>query len=161
MSRPHGLAGEVSVQLATAFPERFRAGDRILWRRGDATRTLTLAEARPHGKRWRLRFDGVATPEAARELSGGDLFVESDEAFPAPPGYYYSHDVEGWPCVDASGRSLGVVARLEQMAAGPMLTVRTDGGREVLVPFVETIVSEVDRRARRIVLDPPEGLFEL
>ena len=36
-----------------------------------------------------------------------------------------------------------------------------DGGREALVPFVHGIVVEVDRGARRIVIDPPEGLMDL
>jgi len=161
VARPHGLSGEVSVEIATAFPERFQPGVGLEWRRGQEIRPLILAGARPHGRRWLLRFEGVENPEAARALAGGELCVPGGEAFPAPEGFYYSHDVEGWQCADRKGRDLGIVAGLEQTAAGPILSVRARDGRTSLVPFVEGIVVEIDREGGRIVLDPPEGLFEL
>jgi 16S rRNA processing protein RimM len=161
VARPHGLAGEVSVQVATAFPERFRQGTRVFWRRGVEERALVLVSARPHGQRWLLRFEGIDSAEAARELAGGEITVPGEEAFPAPEGYYYSHQIDGWHCEDARGRPLGTVAGLEQTPAGPLLTVRTPAGKAVLVPFVAAIVAAVDAGSRRIVLQPPEGLFEL
>lgn len=151
----------MSVEIATAFPQRFQAGLRIEWRRREEVRPLVLAGARPHGKRWLLRFEGIENLEAARALAGGELSVSGDEAFPAPEGFYYSHEVEGWHCADRTGRDLGTVAGLEQTAAGPILTVRAPDGRTALVPFVDGIVVEIDRGGGRIVLDPPEGLFEL
>jgi 16S rRNA processing protein RimM len=159
--RPHGLSGEVSVEPTTAFPERFQPGSRLFWRRGDRDRELVLATARPHGGRWLLRFEGVGGLEAARELAGGELGVPDDEAVRAPDGYYYSHRIEGWSCENGGGRRLGTVAGLEVSVAGPLLTVRTPGGKPVLVPFVAGIVVEMDEAGRRVILDPPEGLFEL
>jgi ribosomal 30S subunit maturation factor RimM len=50
---------------------------------------------------------------------------------------------------------------LEQTAAGGLLEVRTPSGRAALVPFVRPIVVEVRAEDRLIVLDPPEGLFDL
>jgi 16S rRNA processing protein RimM len=161
VARPHGLDGEVSVQVATAFPQRFQPGTRVLWRRNAEARALILAGARPHGRRWLLRFEGIGDPEAARALSGGELCVPGEEAFPAPEGFYYSHEVEGWRCEDRAGRALGAVAALEQTPAGPTLTVRTPDGRTALVPFVAAIVLVMDPEGRRIVLDPPDGLLEL
>jgi len=161
VARPHGLAGEVSVQIATAFPQRFQPGARFLWRRNDETRALILAGARPHGRRWLLRFEGVGDPEAARALAGGELCVPGEEAFPAPEGFYYSHEVEGWMCLDPDGRELGKVTRLEETAAGPLLAIERPGKKTALVPFVRPIVAEIDRASRRIVLDPPAGLMEL
>lgn len=161
VARPHGLGGEMAVEIASAFPERFRAGVRLLWRRGEQSRPLVIAAARPHGGRWLLRFEGVEDLRAARALAGGDILVAEEEAFPAPEGFYYSHRVEGWRCEKPGGEPLGTVSGLEQTAAGPLLTVRTPEGRPVLVPFVAAIVVEIDEAGRRIVLDPPAGLFEL
>lgn len=149
------------MEVATSFPERFRGGARLLWRRGAEERPLVVAGARPHGGRFLLRFEGIEDPETARALAGGELLVAGNEAFPAPEGFYYSHRIEGWRCEDAAGRALGVVERLEQTAAGPLLTVATPKGKSVLVPFVDSIVVEIDESGGRVVLDPPEGLFEL
>jgi 16S rRNA processing protein RimM len=159
--RPHGLAGEVSVEPATDFPDRFRAGARFLWTRGEAARDLVIEESRPHGPRWLVRFEGAADRNAAEELCGGELSVPEAEAAPEPEGYYYSHRIRGWRCETPAGAALGVVESLETSPAGPLLTIATPGGKSVLVPFVDGIVREMDASGQRVVLDPPEGLFEL
>lgn len=158
--RTHGLAGEVLADVLTDFPERLHEGVSVVWRSGGSERTLTVRRARPHGRRLRLAFDGVETVDAARALQGGDLCVAIEDAHPAPEGFYYSHEVEGFQCQDPSGRSLGTATGLAKTAGGPMLTVEREG-REALVPWTRPIVVEVDRNARRIVIDPPEGLFDL
>jgi 16S rRNA processing protein RimM len=160
--RPHGLTGEVSVEIQTAFPERFVAGERLIWRReGETEKSLLLTGARAHGARVLLTFEGVADVEAARSLAGGDLCVETAEAFAAPEGFYYSHEIRGFACEDARGNPLGSAAGVEQTPAGPLLSVELSSGGLALVPFVDAIVIRIDRTGRRIVLDPPDGLLEL
>src|SRR5262245_22473369 len=159
--RPHGLGGEVSVEVLSDFPERFAPGPSLVWPRGWDERPLTLSAVRPHGRRLLITFEGVRDAESARALAGGELAVPKDEAFPAPEGYYYSHEIRGWTCETPEGRRLGTAADLEATPAGPMLSVDTGAGRIALVPFVNAVVRSVVREARRIVLDPPEGWFEL
>ncbi len=168
--RPHGLAGELSVEPTTDFPERFVAGGEVQWRRGERTpgasvfpepRRLKIRTARRHGERVLLSFEGFAGVDAARALAGGELSVPDSEAAPPRPGFYYSHQVEGWRCEDLEGRLAGVVRSLEQTPAGPLLAIETPSGREALVPFVEPIVVSIFEEERRIVLDPPEGLLEV
>jgi 16S rRNA processing protein RimM len=161
VQRPHGLSGEVSIEILTAFPDRFSPGAQLVWRRGDLEKGLTVTGVRPHADRLLLTFSGVADVDAARELAGGDLCVPESEAFPVPEGYYYSHQIRGFTCEDRRGRLLGRAAGLEQAPGGPLLSVETPAGRTALVPFVHAIVVSVDSDARRIVLDPPEGLMEL
>ena len=159
--RPHGRAGELSVEPVTSFPERFRAGLRLMWRKGDERRTLTVSSVRPHGGRLLVVFEKVGSIDEARGLCGGDLTVRSDDVFRAPEGFYYSHEVEGFRCEDTRGQLLGVASGLEQTPAGPLLSVEAPEKKGILVPFVEGIVVSVDRAGRRIVLDPPDGLFDL
>ena len=161
VSRPHGLNGEVSVHVTTAFPERFTPGSTLTWRRGDEQRELRLSAVRPHGKRLLASFEGVEGLDAARGLQGGELCVAEADAFPAPKGFFYSHELRGWVCEDAAGRRLGVATGVEQTPAGPLLSVEVRPGKEALVPFVHPIVLSVDRETGRIVLDPPEGLLDL
>ena len=87
--------------------------------------------------------------------------VADEEAAPPRPGFYYSHQLEGWRCEDRQGRLAGIVRSLEQTVAGPLLAIETPSGREALVPFVAPIVVSVDEAGRRIVIDPPEGLLEI
>lgn len=162
IQRPHGLSGEVSVEIRTAFPERFVAGERLIWRReGEAQKILTLTGARAHGDRMLLRFKGVADLETARPLLAGDLCVPRTQAFPAPEDFYYSHEIRGFACEDGQGKALGLAAGVEQTPGGPLLSVTLPGGKEALVPFVAEYVVQIDRGARRIILDLPDGLLKL
>jgi 16S rRNA processing protein RimM len=99
--------------------------------------------------------------DEARALSGGELSVPEEAAVKPPEGFYFGHEVAGWRCEDPSGRLLGTAAGLEQTPAGPLLSVDAPEKKGVLVPFVEGIVVAIDRAGRRIVLDPPHGLFDL
>jgi 16S rRNA processing protein RimM len=161
LMRPHGLSGEISSEVLTDFPERFVPGSRLVWSRGGEERSLTLSSARPHGRRWLLGFEGVSDADDARALCGGDLSVAEADAFSPPEGFFYSHEIRGWRCEDVRGEPLGSATELEATPAGPMLSVDTGGGKISLVPFVHGIVVRVDRDARKIVLDPPEGLLQL
>lgn len=162
IQRPHGLTGEVSVEVLTSFPERFRSGLVLSWTRdGAADRRLTLEAVRPHGARMLMTFEGVGDLAAARALSGGELGVEAGEAFPAPEGFYYAHDLSGFACEDAEGNALGSAAGVEETPAGPMLTLVLASGKEALVPFVAEFVRKIDRDGRTMVLDLPAGLLDL
>lgn len=155
------MAGELSIEVVTDFPGRFQPGAVLRWRLGAAQKTLTIASVRPHAARLLLRFEGVADVDAARALQGGDLCVPVGDAFPAPDGFFYGHEIRDWLCEDVRGNRLGRVEGLEQTPAGAMLSVETRAGKVVLVPFAHPIVVRVDRATRRIVLDPPEGLLDL
>jgi 16S rRNA processing protein RimM len=159
--RPHGLSGELSVEPRTEIAGRFSPGAAFIWTRGGERREVVLEAARPHGSRLLVSLAGIADAAAARELSGGDLCIDARSAAPPPEGFYLEREVRGWACEDPEGRPLGRVAGLERTAAGPTLTVTLPDGREAMVPFVHGIVLAVDRAARRVVLDPPEGLLDL
>lgn len=159
--RPHGIAGEVSVEPATDFPERFAPGATFVWTHNGEERALVVVAVRPHADRLLIRFDGVTDEEGARSLAGGDLSIPDEEAVPAPDDYYFAHEVEGWRCEDVAGREIGRALAIERTAGGAMLAVDAGGAQPLSIPFVRPIVVSIDRSARRIVLDPPEGLLEL
>lgn len=159
--RPHGLHGEVSVESRTEFPERFAPGATLEWQGSGRTAALTVRSVRPHGSRLLVAFEGVGDVDAARALAGGALHVPDEEAAPPRPGFYYSHQIEGWRCEDRTGRLAGIVRLLEQTPAGPLLSIELASGKEALVPFVSPIVVSVDDSLRRIVIDPPEGLLDV
>jgi 16S rRNA processing protein RimM len=159
--KTHGLDGEVSVEPVTSFPDRFHPGLSVFWQKGSVQKRLIVASVRPHGERLLLAFEGTASMDEARELCGGDLAVAGDQAVVPPEGFYYGHELSGWRCEDTHGAPLGTVAALATTPAGPILEVDTPSKKGALVPFVEGIVVRVDRVARRIVLNPPEGLLDL
>jgi 16S rRNA processing protein RimM len=160
--RVHGLKGDVSVEILTAFPDRLLPGASLLWQREiEEPRRLTVAGVRAHGERVLMRFEGIEDVDSARALCPGDLSVPAGEAVPPPEGFFYSHELRGFACVDREGRALGTAAGVEETPAGPLLSVTRPDGKEALVPFVAEYVVRIDRGGRAIILDLPAGLLEL
>jgi len=127
----------------------------------DGGRTLTI-EALGLGVKDRLMalFREVPDRDAIERLRGAYVAVPLDAVAPAvDEDEFYFHEVKGWSVVDPAGASLGTVVQVVETYA-ELLEVRPEGGRgTVYVPIVASIVTAIDRAARRIVVDPPEGLF--
>jgi 16S rRNA processing protein RimM len=158
IGRPHGLSGEVTVQVRTDFPEqRFLVGAQLS---ADGGRVLTVETVRPHGGALLVRFAGVADRDAAAELCG---LVLTSEATALPdlddPDDFYDHQLEGLAAVGPDGAVLGTVREVVHAPASDLLVLETEHG-EALVPFVRAIVPEVDLAGGRVVLDPPSGLLD-
>lgn len=158
IGRPHGLRGEVTVQLRTDFPEqRFAAGSQL---RGDIGRPLVVETARPHRGALLVRFAGIADREAAAELCGCTLSIDAAELPDLDdPEEFYDHQLEGLVAVGPDGTALGTVREVVHAPASDLLVLDTEHG-DVLVPFVRAIVPHVDVAGGRLVLDPPAGLFD-
>lgn len=155
IAKAHGIRGEVSVEVLSENPERFAIGARL----GHRDRELTVEAARRHGDRLLVKFEEVPDRNAAESLRGSELTVPEEEVAPLPAGRYYPHELEGLVVSDSRGSRLGTFVRVERSPAHDIWVVDA-GGREVMVPAVESFVVEVDIEAGRIVLDPPGGLFE-
>jgi 16S rRNA processing protein RimM len=158
VGRPHGLRGEVMVQVRTDCPEqRFTAGTQF---GVGAGRTLTVDAARPHSGALLVRFAGVADRDAAAQLRGLVLTVEVTELPDLDdPDEFYDHQLEGLAAVGPDGATLGTVREVIHAPASDLLVLETEHG-EALVPFVRAIVPEVDLAGGRVVLDPPVGLLD-
>jgi 16S rRNA processing protein RimM len=156
--KPHGVHGELLAEILTDFPERVAPGVELGIGQ-PPERSLTVARVRLHKGAWLLTLEGVETREAAEALRDAWLSLPEQARDELPTGYFYEHELAGLSCVDRSGHPLGEVTGVSDVGGGALLVVRTDAG-EVLVPFRPALVVEVDLGARRVVLDPPKGLFD-
>jgi len=107
-----------------------------------------------------LKLQGIDTLAQADALAGIEVYVAEADFRPLDGGRFYEFEVVGSRVVTREGAEVGEVAGILP-AGGPVLLVVVREGREVLVPFTEAICLKVDRQAREIVIDPPDGLLEL
>jgi 16S rRNA processing protein RimM len=158
IGRPHGVRGEVTVQVRTDSPEqRFAVGAQL---GAGAGRTLTVDTVRPHAGNLLVGFAGITDRTVAAELCGVLLTVDTVELPELDdPDEFYDHQLEGLAAVGPDGAELGTVREVVHAPASDLLVVETDRG-EALVPFVRAIVPEVDLSGGRVVLDPPAGLLD-
>jgi 16S rRNA processing protein RimM len=160
--RPHGLRGEVIVDVRTDEPEsRFVVGTTLITENGGPP-ALTIEAVRPHQGRLLMVFDGVYDRDLADRLRGVRLCVDSAEvAPPEDPDEFHDHQLVGLSAVTPAGEVVGEVTGVDHAPASDLLVLRRPDGASALVPFVKAIVPEVDLAAGCVVVDPPAGLFDL
>jgi len=147
IGRAHGLRGEVHIVAVSNVPERFAAGSRLLV--GDAA--LVVASAREAGNGWVVHFAGVDDRTTAESLRGRT--VRASPLDDAPEGTLFVHDLIGAEVRDPSGATLGRVSAVQANPAHDLLVL--DNGTLVPMVFV------VDQQPGTVVVDVPDGLFDL
>ncbi|MBF4160452.1 ribosome maturation factor RimM [Nocardioides sp. CBS4Y-1] len=164
VGKPHGIRGEVTVDVRTDEPElRFADGARL---RAQSPRgstfghpALTVTRTRWHQGVLLATFAELADRTAAETARGVVLHASrpADET-PEDPEEFYDHQLVGLAVHDLDGRRLGEVCALVHGGAQDLLTVRTPEGRDALVPFVKALVPEVDLESGRVVVADRPGL---
>ena len=161
ITRPHGLKGHVFVTPETDFvEERFSPGSRMWTRHGGVVEPLTVAAARIQGGRPVVGFEGFAKIEDVEHLLGCELRIPESALLPLVPGQDDEHQLTGCAVETLRGEQVGTVVKVEGGLGGSRLVIEGARG-EVLIPFVELFCPEVDVEARRIRIDPPDGLLEV
>ena len=167
IGKPHGLLGEVTVQLHTDEPDRRLAVGTVIDTEAAAgtgvPRTLTVRSTRVHNGVWLVAFEEVPDRTGAESLRGTRLVVDAADVLPADDedDVFTEEQLRGLTVVDPAGTVLGEVGGLELGAAQDRLVILLPDGREAQVPFVTALVPEVDLEAGRVVVDAPPGLLDL
>jgi 16S rRNA processing protein RimM len=161
IARTHGLRGEVVVNPETDFPdERFAVGGVLHVRPGGEPMTLRVESVRYHRGRPIVAFEGVSSIEDAEALGRGELRAGADVPVGRPEGVFLHRELVGCQVWTRAGRDLGVVVRVAGGGGASVLVVE-GAGREYLIPLAADICVRIDPEARRIVVEPPDGLLEL
>jgi 16S rRNA processing protein RimM len=114
-----------------------------------------------HGDRVIFKFKGVDTITDAERLAGADVQVPLDQRPATPEGEYYQSDLVGCQVVDQNARVLGVVQDFQETGGVPLLEIRTQDGKELLIPFAKAMLTSIDLERKRIDVNLPAGLDEL
>ena len=159
IAKPRGLKGELAADILTDFPERFDELVDIKAVMPDSTtRELKIEKHWFQSGRVVLKFAGVDSVEAAEELRNAEICIDEEDAVELDEGEYFDWDLAGCEVRMSDGSSIGIVRELMRTGATEILVV--EGDKEYLIPFAESICTEVDIENKVIVIDPPEGLLE-
>jgi 16S rRNA processing protein RimM len=159
IGRPHGVRGEVAVEVRTDEPERRFALGQVLREEG-GTRLFTVRSVRDHSGRLLVRFAELVDRAGAEAVRGTLLIaaVEPDER-PAEPGEFYDRQLIGLRATTPDGAEVGRVASVLHLPAQDLLEIETAAGTR-LVPFVEALVPNVDLDAGRLTVVDVAGLLD-
>jgi len=160
IGRPHGIKGELSVEVRTDEPER-RLGPGVTVRTDPATAgPLTITAGRVHSGRLLLTFEGVNDRTGAEALRGVLLVADVDpDERPEDPEEFYDHQLVGLAVHTTEGAPVGEVSDVIHGTGQDLLSIRTPDGGEVLVPFVSALVPVVDVPGGRLEVADRPGLL--
>ena len=145
LRKAHGVHGQLNVQLATDRTERLAPGTKWYARDG----WLTIVAATPHHDRWLVTFAEIGDRLAAQRYTNTPIYAEPLD----DPAELWVHDLIGATVVDVDGTTRGTCVSVVANPAADLLEL--DTGALVPVVFV------TEHTPGRIVIAPPDGLFDL
>ncbi len=157
IGRAHGVLGEATIEVQTDDPDiRFQVGNKLTLDNG---RQLTIRSSRWHNQILLLAFDGVADRNQIEELR--DQLISSDvDLGSLAPGEYHFQQLIGCEVFQQNGELIGKVDEIVKLPGQDLLSVSRSGA-QVLIPMVKQIIIEINVLAKKIVVNPPEGLLDV
>jgi 16S rRNA processing protein RimM len=163
--RPHGIRGEVAVEVRTDDPGRRFAAGSVLGTDPREAGPLTVVSTRWHSGRLLVSFAGITDRTRAEPLRDVWLTVNAAQlAAPEDPDEFHDHELVGLTVVTTAGEQVGVVTDVRHHGQDLLVIEPAAGSQrrgEVLVPFVAAIAVDVDVAHGQMVIDPPAGLLDL
>ncbi len=172
LRRPHGVRGEIQMEVLTDFPERIEPGARLY--AGPHYRPLTVRSVRWHDRLMLIAFEGYHTPETIGELRNQLVFVTAADRPPLGEGEYYHHQILGLRVFDEGRRLLGTVVEILETGANDVYVVRLEGApadrletparralqREILLPATEETILEINLARGEMMVRLLPGLLD-
>ena len=165
--RPHGVRGQVVVELDTDQPDAYKKLKAVhLHRPGGPAPVVVKVEkvqltAGAGAPRALFTLTDISTVEAAEALRGATLWLPLTELPPLTgAGQFYYHEVVGFTVIDATAGELGPVTTFYELPQQDVLAV-DHRGFEVLVPVNDAMIQSVDRAARTLYVTLPDGLLDI
>lgn len=156
--KPHGVRGEVRVQLMTDVPERFEWLEAIYV--GEANpRRVAIESVRYHQDFVLLKLAGYPSRTEAEQLRGELLQVLESEAVPLEEDEYYLHQLLDLEVVTDDDRNIGRLVEVLETGANNVFVVDGPNG-QLLLPDIPDVIKEIDIENGRMVITPLDGLID-
>ena len=156
LRRPHGVRGEIIMDLHTDFPERIKSGRKVFI--GENHQPLTLDTVRPHDNGLLVSIRGVDTPEEVGKYRNQWVYVKASDVPPLPKGMHYQYELIDLDVVDENGNLLGKLVEILETGANDVYVVRGDSGKEILLPAIPSVILDLDMGRRLLRVHLLEGL---
>ncbi len=156
LRRPHGLRGEIVMDLHTDFPERLKSGRKLLV--GEDHRPTSIEGVRPHQAGVLIKFNGIDTPEGAGQFRNQWVYVKASDVPPLPEGQIYQYELFGFQVVDENNHPLGELVEIIETGANNVYVVKDESGRELLLPAIPAVILDLDPGRRLMRVHLLEGL---
>ena len=153
---PQGTKGKLKIKVLTDFPARFTANSTVYINR----QPITIENSTWYKGMVAIKVPAIDSRQDAERLRGAIIEIPHSQLQPLPKGQYYLFQLIGLEVWTMDGELLGNVREVLTAESNDNYVVSGDKG-EFLIPAIEDVVKSVDLKAKRITIEPLEGLLEL
>ena len=158
LRRPHGVHGEIVMEVHTDFPERIKKGMKVFV--GESHDAMVIEGARFHNEGLIVKFHAVDSPEDVGRLRNLWVYVASADRPPLPEGQYYFHELIGLQVVDDTDDLIGELTEIIETGANNVYVVTRADKSEVLLPAIPSVILDVDMGRRLMRVHLLDGLLD-
>ena len=155
----HGIRGEVRCQYFCDSAEFLCEFDELyLDKKGE--KPVEISRAYPHKNVVIMKIDGIDTVEDAQKLIGKTLYMNRDDV-ELDEDVYFIQDIIGLVVKDIdSGEVYGKISDVYQNGATDVYSIKKENGAELMFPYIDEVVTQIDIEAGEMLIKPREGLFD-
>ncbi|MFB6466616.1 ribosome maturation factor RimM [Cytobacillus sp. Hz8] len=158
----HGIKGEVRVVSRTDFAnERYQSGSILYLFMPDEKEPIQLKvkSHRVHKSFDLLTFEGYENVNDVEKMKGGILKVSESSLGELEENEFYYHEIIGCTVYTTAGEILGEIKEILTPGANDVWVIKSKGGKDILIPYIEEIVKKVDVKEKKVIIEPMEGLL--
>lgn len=156
--RPHGVHGEMVVELYTDFPERLKPPAMVFV--GPGRQPMEVIASRHHNEGLLILFKGIDSPETAGHYRNQIIYSSTAILQKLNKGQYYHHQLIGLQVHSDQGEQLGVLTEIIETGANDVYIVQSAGGKEILLPAIPEVIISVELKQKRILVHLLPGLVD-
>jgi 16S rRNA processing protein RimM len=155
--RPHGLAGELLMDVYTDFPERLKPGSQVFV--GENHQPTIIHSRRGIKNGLLIGFESVSDSDEAGNLRNQTVYVRAEDIPPLPEGEYYHHQILGLRVITDEGQELGTITGILDIGSTDIYVVRSESKKEILLPNIASVVKEIYLDKGEMHIHLMEGLL--
>lgn len=156
----HGIQGAVKIYSYAESFSVFKTGLLLYLKKPDDStgEYYCIKWAAPHSRFILLQLEGINSRFSADNLKGFELFIKKEDLPELEEGAYYWNDIIGLSVFGSDDKYIGCVESIIETGANDIYVVKDEKGKEVLIPAIESVVSDIDIVQKRMKVNLPEGL---
>lgn len=158
--RTRGVSGEIYIKPLTDFPDQF-VRNKILWiETENGWKEIKLTSGKPYSKGVAVKLEGKNNPEEVKKLTNFFVYIKKEDLQKLPDDKFYPFDLVDCQVIDEENELYGRVVEIEEYPGNDVLVIETKNGGRYLFPMVREYIKKIDTDGKKIVILPPEGIFD-
>ncbi|MES2567030.1 MAG: hypothetical protein V4565_09205 [Bacteroidota bacterium] len=158
ISKTHGLKGHVILRLNELINIDEEGIKSVFLELNGSQVPYFIEECRPNNTGYIIKLETIDTIDTSKKLVGKKAFALSDFILENTESL---SEFIGYNIIDSRLGNIGIITDIDEKTDNPIVKVIHSTGVEIILPFNDDFVIEIDDDLKTIEFNAPEGLIEM